>query len=216
MFSEAGGRQTPDRGGSLISCAARTRELLSVLEAIAVTRYAGRSRAKTRNDERRLRTALPPTARVGAFFPSGGKRTTAATETLRAHGTGTVDGRFRLGDFIAPPARRSADLSSNCWNRVELYNEVWNQPLVKLARKYGISDVRLGKVCRKLKIPHPGRGYWAKRAVGQAVEQVPLPEFKDAPVVRRLKLRRTVVGTSTTGQQEEGEGRAKTCRPEIG
>jgi hypothetical protein len=73
------------------------------------------------------------------------------------------------------------------WNRVDLYNEVWSQPLVMLSRKYGISDVRLGKVCRKLKIPHPGRGFWAKRAVGQAVEQVPLPEFNDAPVVRRLK-----------------------------
>jgi len=45
------------------------------------------------------------------------------------------------------------------WNRIDLYNEVWSQPLVTLSRKYGISDVRLGKVCRKLKIPHPGRGY---------------------------------------------------------
>jgi len=43
------------------------------------------------------------------------------------------------------------------WNRFELYNEVWDQSLVKLSRKYGISDVRLGKVCRKLKIPHPGQ-----------------------------------------------------------
>ena len=41
------------------------------------------------------------------------------------------------------------------WNRVELYNEVWDQPLVKLSQKYGISDVRLGKVCRKLKYPTP-------------------------------------------------------------
>ena len=87
--------------------------------------------------------------------------------------------------------------SRTAWNRVELYNEVWDQPLVKLSRTYGISDVRLGKVCRKLKIPHPGRGYWAKTAVGQAVEQVPLPEFRDAPVVKRLirkskaKIRRT-------------------------
>lgn len=110
-----------------------------------------------------------------------------------------------LGQFFLKPEmrrRRSAKpkaLSNNCetsatdpvhscsaWNRVELYNEVWDQPLVKLSRKYGISDVRLGKVCRKLQIPHPGRGYWAKRAVGQTVEQVPLPEFKDAPVVKRL------------------------------
>jgi hypothetical protein len=110
-----------------------------------------------------------------------------------------------LGQFFLKPEmrrRRSAKpkaLSNNCetsatdpvhscsaWNRVELYNEVWDQPLVKLSRKYGISDVRLGKVCRKLQIPHPGRGYWPKRAVGQTVEQVPLPELKDAPVVKRI------------------------------
>ena len=110
-----------------------------------------------------------------------------------------------LGQFFLKPEmrrRRSAKpkaLSNNCetsatdpvhscsaWNRVELYNEVWHQPLVRLSRKYGISDVRLGKVCRKLQIPHPGRGYWAKRAVGQTVEQVLLPEFKDALVVKRL------------------------------
>jgi hypothetical protein len=48
------------------------------------------------------------------------------------------------------------------WNRGELYAEVWEQPLVKLAPKYGISAVALGKVCRKLQIPIPGRGYWAK------------------------------------------------------
>lgn len=88
-----------------------------------------------------------------------------------------------------PPCEMAAihaQQSCATWNRVELYNEVWDQPLVKLSRKYGISDVRLGKVCRKLKIPHPGRGFWAKRAVGQTVERMPLPEFKDAPVIKRL------------------------------
>lgn len=36
------------------------------------------------------------------------------------------------------------------WNREELYTEIWEQPLVRVAAKYGISDVMLGKVCRKL------------------------------------------------------------------
>lgn len=88
------------------------------------------------------------------------------------------------------------------WNRVELYNEVWDQPLVKLSRKYGISDVRLGKVCRRLIVPHPGRGYWAKRVVGQTVERVPLPEFKDAPVVKRL------IRESKAKQRERRQNRA--------
>jgi hypothetical protein len=113
-----------------------------------------------------------------------------------------------LGQFFLKPEmrrRRSARpkaLSNNCetsatdpvqscsaWKRVELYNEVWDQPLVKLSRKYGISDVRLGKVCRKLRIPLPGRGYWAKRKAGKPVGQPPLTVFEDAPVVRRIPRR---------------------------
>jgi len=38
-------------------------------------------------------------------------------------------------------------------------------------------------------------------------EQVPLPDFKDSPVVMRLKLRTTVVDVNH-GKQQEGEGRA--------
>ena len=35
------------------------------------------------------------------------------------------------------------------WNRNELYQEVWSTPMWTLAKKYGISDVGLAKVCRK-------------------------------------------------------------------
>ncbi len=45
------------------------------------------------------------------------------------------------------------------WNREALYLEVWSQPLTKLATKYRISNVMLGKVCRKLALYalHPSR-----------------------------------------------------------
>jgi len=104
-----------------------------------------------------------------------------------------LNGETQLRRFTKPKPQNSRAYkialcqtvqSSTAWNPVELYNEVWDQAL--LSKKDGISDLRLGKVCRKWKIPHPARGYWAKRAVGQTVEQVPLPEFKDAPVVTRL------------------------------
>ena len=61
------------------------------------------------------------------------------------------------------------------WNRNELYEEVWNNPASKVAAKYGISDVMLGKVCRKLSIPVPGRGYWARKAAGQKLKKSLLP-----------------------------------------
>jgi hypothetical protein len=73
------------------------------------------------------------------------------------------------------------------WNREELYAEVWEMPLVKVAAKYNISAVALGKVCRKLQIPLPGRGYWTKKEFGKPVEKSPLREEANLPVVRRMK-----------------------------
>ncbi len=73
------------------------------------------------------------------------------------------------------------------WNREQLYSEVWKEPLVKVAVRYGVSNVMVGKVCRKLQIPLPGRGYWAKKEFGKAGEAPPLPEARDLPQIRRLE-----------------------------
>ncbi len=70
-------------------------------------------------------------------------------------------------------------MSYEFWDRDSLYEEVWATPMAKLAKKYGISDVGLAKVCRKLAIPVPGRGYWAKKEVGQTVQKIPLPALKE-------------------------------------
>jgi hypothetical protein len=56
------------------------------------------------------------------------------------------------------------------WDREQLYFEIWETPLIKLAVKHGISAVALGKVCRNLQIPLPGRGYWTKKEFGKSVE----------------------------------------------
>ena len=38
--------------------------------------------------------------------------------------------------------------------------------------------VGLGKVCKKLKIPRPGLGYWAKKAAGKPIpKRPPLPDL---------------------------------------
>ncbi|MGE0769933.1 MAG: hypothetical protein AB7L90_26135 [Hyphomicrobiaceae bacterium] len=64
-------------------------------------------------------------------------------------------------------------------SREELYRQVWQEPMTKLAPRYGLSDVGLAKVCRKHNIPRPPVGYWAKAGVGKHVEQPPLPELDD-------------------------------------
>lgn len=73
------------------------------------------------------------------------------------------------------------------WNRDELYAEIWEAPAIKVAAKYGVSSVMLGKVCRKLQIPLPGRGYWAKKEFGKPVNKMPLPEAVNLPTVHRFK-----------------------------
>jgi hypothetical protein len=69
------------------------------------------------------------------------------------------------------------------WNRDELYNEVWSTPMTTLAKAYGISNVGLASVCRKLAIPVPGRGHWMKKEAGQEVKPLPLPPLKERVVL---------------------------------
>jgi hypothetical protein len=58
--------------------------------------------------------------------------------------------------------------------RQQLYDRVWSKPVDQLAKEFGISNVGLGKACRRHGIPVPPRGYWAKKAAGHRVRQVPL------------------------------------------
>lgn len=45
--------------------------------------------------------------------------------------------------------------------------------MVELAKDFGLSDVAVAKRCRKLGVPVPGRGYWARVAAGQIPRQPP-------------------------------------------
>ena len=47
-------------------------------------------------------------------------------------------------------------------SREALYEEVWTDAVTVVAPRYGLSDVGLVKICKKLGIPVPPRGYWAK------------------------------------------------------
>jgi hypothetical protein len=71
------------------------------------------------------------------------------------------------------------------WDRDALYEEVWSTPMRTLAQKYGISDVGLAKVCRKLSIPLPGRGYWARKEARQELKREPLPSLKEKIILRK-------------------------------
>lgn len=59
--------------------------------------------------------------------------------------------------------------------RRELYGVVWQQPVSRVASRYGLSDVGLAKICKRYDIPRPPRGYWAKLQNGQKPRRTPLP-----------------------------------------
>ncbi|MDE3059843.1 MAG: hypothetical protein KGJ06_02400 [Pseudomonadota bacterium] len=58
--------------------------------------------------------------------------------------------------------------------RDALYEAVWSTPMAQLAKQYNLSDVGLAKICRKMEIPYPWRGYWAKVTNGQVLPKTPL------------------------------------------
>ena len=67
--------------------------------------------------------------------------------------------------------------------RSELYQRVWETPMVKLARELGMSDVGLAKLCRRWDVPVPERGYWAKRRAGKWVSTQALPDPERDPTI---------------------------------
>ncbi|MBA6098519.1 hypothetical protein H4C80_15470 [Pseudomonas juntendi] len=56
---------------------------------------------------------------------------------------------------------------------LELFEKVWSTPVLKLAREIGVSDVALGKACRKAGIAVPRRGHWAKPATKRPKKPAP-------------------------------------------
>jgi hypothetical protein len=62
--------------------------------------------------------------------------------------------------------------------RQKLYEEVWATPMWRLSKKYGLSDRGLAKICGRLSIPVPARGFWRRKETGQEVSPDPLPPLK--------------------------------------
>ena len=68
-------------------------------------------------------------------------------------------------------------MDANVYEREKLYNEVWSEPVTIVAKRYGVSDVMIHKICKRLKIPVPPRGYWARVRAGAKLQKAPLPQY---------------------------------------
>jgi len=77
-------------------------------------------------------------------------------------------------------------------SREKLFALVWERPATEVARELGISDVALGKLCRRQQIPKPPRGYWARVASGKTPRRPPLPAYRaEIEECLRRKVRST-------------------------
>lgn len=80
--------------------------------------------------------------------------------------------------------------------REELYEHVWSQPMTKVAAEFRISDVALKKTCKRMNVPTPPRGYWAKLAVGKRTKKTPLPP--DRVTQSRMEAAKSPIRSSET------------------
>jgi hypothetical protein len=60
-------------------------------------------------------------------------------------------------------------------SREKLYEQVWARPMRTVAVDYGISDVALAKICKKLDVPRPPVGYWNRLQHGHRPPLLALP-----------------------------------------
>ena len=90
-------------------------------------------------------------------------------------------------------------------SREDLYALVWSEPMSRLSRRFGLSDVGLAKACTRMMIPVPGRGYWAKKEVGRSPRPTRLPTLPASVGAdkRELRVRRREAPTAVEAVREE-------------
>jgi hypothetical protein len=62
--------------------------------------------------------------------------------------------------------------------RDELYRQVWAEPMETVAKSFGLTGRSLAKICDRLDLPYPYRGYWARVRAGQHAAQYQLRKAK--------------------------------------
>lgn len=60
-------------------------------------------------------------------------------------------------------------------SRERLFELVWSKPTTQVADDLGISDTAVKKLCQKLQVPKPPRGYWRRVETGEEPRRPPLP-----------------------------------------
>lgn len=100
-------------------------------------------------------------------------------------------------------------LAESPYEREKLYQEVWAEPVRVVAERYDVSDVYLARIYRKLSVPLPGRGYWAKPKERRP-PRPPLPEL-DKSELFRLRC----IGVRRSPEQRRYQQAAESAKSEV-
>lgn len=88
-------------------------------------------------------------------------------------------------------------------SREELFALVWEKPTQEVAKELGVSDVAIGKLCVRLQVPKPPRGYWARVQAGQIPRRPPLAAFREEVERSRQKAARAISAVSLSNLQQQ-------------
>jgi hypothetical protein len=154
---------------------------IDVMSLLATKDYCS---PDTLHDLGRTRAMRARIAKVG-FMPA------AANDPRRFDRPRPPHARDVLSKFGVMPPKFDRRLPPSVWigspraatqritlTRNALYDRVWSEPVERLARTWGLSGRGLAKVCRRLQVPVPPRGFWAKARHGQRARRPPLPALQ--------------------------------------
>ena len=88
-------------------------------------------------------------------------------------------------------------------SREELFALVWEKPTSEVAKELGVSDVAVAKLCTRLQVPKPPRGYWARVQSGQVPRRPPLVAFREEIDRHRREDARARAAQSLSPLQEQ-------------
>jgi AcrR family transcriptional regulator len=91
------------------------------------------------------------------------------------------------------------------FTRSELYGLVWTRPLNALASEFGISGNAMAKICDRLLVPHPARGFWS-RTTERAFTRPPLPP-SPSPAAERVTISAERAASRRTRTRKSSEVR---------
>lgn len=87
--------------------------------------------------------------------------------------------------------------------REELFALIWEKPTQEVAKDFGVSDVAIAKLCTRLQVPKPPRGYWARVKSGQTPRRPPLAAFREEVDRKRREAAREKSAGSLSKLQQQ-------------